>query len=71
MIRVARPGSLLLIADEAGEHVRNMYAKQPGSHVKDRQEAKAAPVDLVSQEMQEVHLEPLRNGMFYALSSRT
>jgi hypothetical protein len=71
MIRVARPDSLLLLADEAEEQVRNMYEKQPGSYVQDRQEAVAAPVDLGSQQIQEVHLEPLRNGIFYALSHRT
>lgn len=71
MIRVARPGSLLLLADEAEEQVRNMYEKQPGSYVQDRQEAVGAPVDLGSQQIQEVHLEPLRNGIFYALSHRT
>jgi ubiquinone/menaquinone biosynthesis C-methylase UbiE len=70
MIRVARPGSLLLIADETEEHVKNVYEKQLGGYFKNRKESVAAPVDLVPQEMQEVHLEPLRDGMFYALTFR-
>ena len=70
MIRVAKPGSLLLIADETEEHVKNVYEKQLGGYFKNRKAPVAAPIDLVPQEMEEVHLEPLKNGMFYALTFR-
>ena len=32
MIRVAKPGSLLLIADETEKHVKEVYEKGPGGH---------------------------------------
>ncbi|HEY1205649.1 MAG: methyltransferase domain-containing protein [Bryobacteraceae bacterium] len=70
MIRVAKPGSLLLIADETEKHVKSVYEKQPGSLFKNRKEPVSAPIDLVPPEMQEVHLEELRDGQFYALTFR-
>ncbi len=72
MIRVAKPGSRLLIADETEEHVKSSYERSPviGRYFKNRQEAVAAPIDLVPEEMQEIHLELLRDGQFYALTFR-
>jgi ubiquinone/menaquinone biosynthesis C-methylase UbiE len=70
MIRVAKPGSLLLIADESEKHVKEVYEKGLGSFYKNRKEPVSAPVDLVPPQMQEVHLESLKNGMFYALTFR-
>jgi ubiquinone/menaquinone biosynthesis C-methylase UbiE len=70
MIRVARPGSLLLIADETEEHVKQVYEKHPGGFYRNRKTPVAAPVDLLPPEMEEVHLEVLRDGMFYALTFR-
>src|SRR5450755_892985 len=70
MIRVARPGSLLLIADETEKHVKEVYEKGLGGYFKNRKEPVRAPVDLVPPAMEEVHLESLRNGMFYALTFR-
>lgn len=70
MIRVARPGSLLLIADETEKHVKEVYEKSLGGYYKNRKEAVSAPIDLVPPAMQDLHLESLRNGMFYALTFR-
>lgn len=70
MIRVAKPGSLLLIADETEKHVKEVYEKSLGSFFKNRKQPVSAPIDLVPPEMQEVHLESLRNGLFYALTFR-
>ena len=72
MIRVAKPGSRLLIADETEEHVKSTYEQSPviGRYFKNRKEAVAAPIDLVPAEMGEIHLELLRNGRFYALTFR-
>ena len=71
MIRVAKPGSLLLIADETEKHVKEIYEKGPGGHLyKSRKAPVSAPIDLVPPEMREVHLEELRNGFFYALTFR-
>lgn len=72
MIRVARPGSLLLIADETEKHVKSAYEKVPGGrgYFKGREKAVAPPIDLVPPDMREVHLSTLRNGRFYVLTFR-
>ena len=72
MIRVAKPGTRILIADETEKHVQDTYQKIPitRGYFKDRQEAVSAPVDLVPPEMQEIHLEFLRDGRFYTLTFR-
>jgi ubiquinone/menaquinone biosynthesis C-methylase UbiE len=70
MIRVAKPGSLLLIADETEKHVKEVYEKSTGGLFKNRKEPVSAPIDLVPPEMHEIHLEQLRNGDFYALTFR-
>jgi ubiquinone/menaquinone biosynthesis C-methylase UbiE len=72
MIRVAKPGSRILIADETEEHVTGIYEKTPliGRYFRNRQQAVIAPVDLVPQQMEEVHVELLRGGRFYVLTFR-
>jgi ubiquinone/menaquinone biosynthesis C-methylase UbiE len=72
MIRVAKPGSRILIADETEKHVKSTYERIPitSGYFKNRQEAVTAPIDLVPPEMQEIHLEMLRDGRFYALTFR-
>jgi ubiquinone/menaquinone biosynthesis C-methylase UbiE len=71
MIRVAKPGSLLLIADETEKHVKQIYEKGPGGHLyKDRKQPVSAPIDLVPPEMQEIHLEIGRTGEWYMLTFR-
>ena len=47
MIRVAKPGSLLLIADESEKHVKEVYEKGLGSFYKNRKEPVSAPISLV------------------------
>ena len=72
MIRVAKPGSRILIADETEEHVKGTYERIPitSGYFKNRQETVTAPIDLVPPEMLETHLEMLRDGQFYALTFR-
>jgi ubiquinone/menaquinone biosynthesis C-methylase UbiE len=75
MIRVARPGSRILIADETEEHVKGSFERAPitGVFFKNRKEPVAAPVDLVPPEMLETHLEILNvvgKNRFYALTFR-
>ena len=72
MIRVAKPGTRLLIADETEEHVKDTYERIPitSRYFKNRREPVKAPIDLVPPEMQEVHLEVLRDGQFYSLTFR-
>jgi ubiquinone/menaquinone biosynthesis C-methylase UbiE len=72
MIRVAKPGSRMLIADETEEHVKSTYERFPvtSGYFKNRREPVTAPIDLVPPEMKEIHLEMLRDGRFYALTFR-
>jgi ubiquinone/menaquinone biosynthesis C-methylase UbiE len=75
MIRVAQPGSRLLIADETEEHVRQTYERGvfTSSFYRNRQEAVATPIDLLPPEMEEVHLETLNvigKNRFYVLTFR-
>jgi SAM-dependent methyltransferase len=75
MIRVAKPGSRILIADETEEHVKDMYERGPvtSGYYKNRKEPVAAPNDLVPPEMLETHLEflkPMGKNRFYALTFR-
>ena len=70
MIRVAKPGSKILIADETEEHVKAMYERGPitNFYYKNRKEPVIAPMDLVSPEMLETHLEllkPMGKNRFY------
>jgi ubiquinone/menaquinone biosynthesis C-methylase UbiE len=73
MIRVAKPGSLMLIADETEEHVKRAYEQGPitSGYFKHRNEAVTAPIDLVPAEMREIRLESIWSGRFYALTFRT
>jgi ubiquinone/menaquinone biosynthesis C-methylase UbiE len=75
MIRVAKPGSRILIADETEEHAKAAYERSPiiGSYFKDRKEPVAAPVDLVPPEMLETDVEILKvigKNRFYVLTFR-
>jgi len=72
MIRVAKPGSLLLISDETEEYAKATYEKIPitSSYYKNRQTTVKIPIDLVPPEMQEIHLEMIKGGQFYAITFR-
>jgi ubiquinone/menaquinone biosynthesis C-methylase UbiE len=75
MIRVAKPGSRILIADETEEHVKAAYERTPitSGYYKNRQEPVSPPVDLVPPQMLETHLEILNvigKNRFYALTFR-
>jgi ubiquinone/menaquinone biosynthesis C-methylase UbiE len=71
MIRVAKPGTRILIADETEEHVKSTYERMPvtSGYFKNRKEPVKAPIDLVPSDMQEIHLEIL-DGRFYVLTFR-
>ncbi len=72
MIRVAKPSSRILIADETEEYIKSSYERNPvmRGKVKDRHEPVAAPVDLVPAEMQELQVQMVWDGKFYALTFR-
>jgi len=75
MVRVAKPGSLLLIADETEEHVKAAFENIPitNTYFKGRDEAVSAPVDLLPEGVEDVTLEILNvvgKNRFYALTFR-
>jgi ubiquinone/menaquinone biosynthesis C-methylase UbiE len=75
MIRVAKPGSRILIADETEEHVKTSFERMPivGSYFRNRREAVVAPADLVPPDMLETSVEILNvigKNRFYALTFR-
>jgi ubiquinone/menaquinone biosynthesis C-methylase UbiE len=75
MIRVAKPGSLLLIADETEEHVKEAYENIPYTRefYKDRENAVSVPIDLVPNAMEDVQVKIIKVGgknRFYALTFR-
>jgi hypothetical protein len=72
MIRVAKPGAHLMIEDETEEYVKGTYENIPftSSLYKDRKEAVKVPIDLVPPEMEDIHLEVLKEGKFYAITFR-
>jgi len=69
MIRVAKPGTPILIADETEQHVKEIYEKMPG-YYNNRTEAVSAPVELVPADMLDVQVKILTKGRFYALTFR-
>ncbi len=72
MIRVAKPGGYLMIEDETEEYVKSTYENIPftSSFYSDRKDAVTVPIDLVPPEMEEIHLEMLKEGKFYAITFR-
>jgi len=73
MIRVARPGTQIVIADETEQAVRTIYERMPfvRRFFKSRDSEVRLPTDLVPDGMQEVHSETVFNGLLYVISFRT
>jgi ubiquinone/menaquinone biosynthesis C-methylase UbiE len=71
MIRVARPGTKLMIMDE-NEHVAKRLEKVPvaGRFYENRIGVISAPVGLVPAEMQEIKVRDVCNGDLYCLTFR-
>ncbi|MGD0938070.1 MAG: methyltransferase domain-containing protein [Terracidiphilus sp.] len=72
MIRVAKPGAHLMIEDETEKYVKSTYEKIPftSSFYSDRKQAVTVPIDLVPPEMEDIHVEMLKDGQFYAITFR-
>ncbi|MGA9671875.1 MAG: methyltransferase domain-containing protein, partial [Terracidiphilus sp.] len=72
MIRVAKPGGHLMIEDETEEYVKSTYEKIPytRSFYGDRKQAVTVPIDLAPTEMEDIRLEMLKDGKFYAITFR-
>jgi ubiquinone/menaquinone biosynthesis C-methylase UbiE/uncharacterized membrane protein YhaH (DUF805 family) len=72
MIRVAKPGGHLMIEDETEEYVKSTYEKSPitGGFYSNRKEAVTVPIDLMPPEMEDIRVEMLKDGKFYAITFR-
>ncbi len=72
MIRVAKPGARILIADEHEKAARSYERTLPGfkGAFEGQRETITAPIDLVPPEMQEVRLFDVWKGWFYCLEFR-
>jgi len=72
MIRVVKPGGHLMIEDETEEYVKSTYEKSPitSAYYSKRKQPVTVPIDLVPPEMEDIHLEMLKEGKFYAITFR-
>jgi ubiquinone/menaquinone biosynthesis C-methylase UbiE len=72
MIRITKPGGHLMVEDETEEYVKSTYQNIPytSSFYNDRKEAVTVPIDLVPPEMEDIRVEMLKNGKFYAITFR-
>jgi len=69
MIRVAKPGTKILIVDETDKLVRENYQKNPILKRKYQEDSKAfIPTDLVPKEMIEIRTEVICKGLMYKLT---
>jgi len=72
MIRVARPGTRIVIADETEQAVKTIYERMPfvRRFFKARETQVRTPTDLIPGEMQEIRSEIVFDGLLYVLSFR-
>jgi ubiquinone/menaquinone biosynthesis C-methylase UbiE len=72
MIRVVKPGGHLMIEDETEEYVKSTYEKSPITRTfyANREQAVTVPIDLVPPEMEDIRVEMLKDGKFYAITFR-
>ncbi len=69
MIRVAKPGTKILIVDETDKLVKDNYQKNPALKGHFTDAAKAfIPVDLIPSSMKDIHSEIVCNGTIYKLT---
>jgi hypothetical protein len=61
-----------MIEDETEEYVKSTYENIPytSSFYGGRKEAVKVPIDLVPPEMEDLHVEMLKEGQFYAITFR-
>jgi hypothetical protein len=71
MLRVAKPGSKLIIVDET-EDLAKKYEKSPvaGNFYKGRDRKIESPVDLLPPEVEDVQLKSIAHGDLYCLCFR-
>jgi ubiquinone/menaquinone biosynthesis C-methylase UbiE len=72
MIRVAKPGTKILIADETEDVVSQQYQKNPLTrrYFAGRDKAVSSPIDLVPAEMGDIQSRQIAQGKLYCLTFR-
>lgn len=72
MIRVARPGTKVVIVDETEKVVKEIYEKTPltRKYFQRRENAVACPVDLVPHDMRDIRSKEIGDGRLYCISFR-
>ncbi len=72
MIRVAKPGTKLMIVDETEKVVKQNYEKNPltRKYYQGRAETVVSPIDLVPREMREIASQTLIDGKIYCVTFR-
>ncbi len=72
MIRVAKPGTKIVLVDETEKLAKAFYEKTPflKRFYKNRKEKILPPIDLVPREMLDIQLSYLWNGRLYCFSFR-
>jgi len=73
MVRVARPGTVVVVSDETEKHVRETYEREPGTgrYFTDRREPVRAPLDLLPEGLNDVRYQEFWEGRMYAIRFRT
>lgn len=72
MIRVAKPGTKIVISDETEKVVKSQYERWPilGKNFRARTEAVTDPTGFVPRDMQEVRSREIFQGRLYCLTFR-
>lgn len=72
MIRVANPGTKVVIVDETEKVVKDIYEKTPWTrkYFQKREGTVSCPVDLVPQNMLDIRANEIGDGRLYCLSFR-
>jgi ubiquinone/menaquinone biosynthesis C-methylase UbiE len=72
MIRVAKPGTKIVIVDETEKTVKDIYEKTPVTkkYFEQRETSVASPVDLVPQNMLDIVSKEIGEGRLYCLTFR-
>jgi ubiquinone/menaquinone biosynthesis C-methylase UbiE len=72
MIRVAKPGTKILISDETQRVVEGQYRKTPiaREYYKTEERKAACPIDMIPKEMEELQTREIAQGRMYCLTFR-
>ena len=72
MIRIAKPGTRLLLSDETEKYSKEIYEKDPtiARYYSNRAEEIKVPVDLIPPEMKEIQSQLVADDRFWIITFR-